>query len=506
MPHRLVNIWTVFLGVAGLVLVVLMVMFGADLVRASRTGPRWKRALVAASLSLMAVLGVAPRQSPAAEKAPPPQVAGDSERSPVMAVFNLESELEKLAELTSSADFDGAAAGGLLKNVDASVAILSKEANLAKLTPKGRARVKVLMAAAAKQTALTRALIPIGTTNLARSPQWEIVCDAWSYVTPLADSHRSSTPQRLVAAEKLATAGKAISALSAAGLLSSAEAAMLVIDSTRLRTDLLADPPTDSRITCYDYAVMPAVRLSVTNLSKRVALFKKVIAEDRMSPPAMDRIIERVQRELDQLTDPKLTKALRTAPERAEAEKLHAEVSALVVQVKCKVLGLRLNQTSGWKNVETALIAAAPLAKTHRSTSAQRVAISKRMTDAKAQLAALATSGLLSAAEAELLTGELVRLQKEIYREAPIDSRVSCYETLAPDPVGDSTKRLEKRIPLLRKLFDSGKLNPLVAGKVLPSISADIKTLKDAKKAEALRKQAATLLTQIDNKYSGGPK
>lgn len=506
MPHRIMNLWTAVLGIAGLLLVAIIVIFGADLIRASRTGPRWKRALVGASLSLLAILGFTFTGTRAAEPVAVVQSADRSETSAVMAIFDLEAQLKQLGELTSARDFDAAAAGELLKNVNANVAILSNGAKTAKLTPKGLARAKFLLAEAARQTAITQALIPIGTTNLARSAQWKTVSDAWSYVTPLADSYKSTTGQRKLAAAKFKDAAKAISELSAAGLLSGPEAAMLTIDMGRLKSDLATHPPTDAKFTCYDYGVMPAARLSMTNLSKRVKLLQQALASNRIAPAAMDRIVERVQRELDQLADPKLSKSLGTDADRINAKKLHAEVSELIVQVKFTVLRLRLDRTSGWKDVETALASAAPLAKSHRSTSAQRVAVTKQIKTANAQLATLAQAGLITASEAELMLGELARLKSQVYLTPPTDSRVSCYEMMAPDPIGDSTKRLTKRIGLLGKLVDSGKLNPLVAGKILPSISADIKTLQNARKGEALRKQAVALLTRIDKKFANGPK
>ena len=357
MPHRIMNLWTVVLGIAALVIVALMVLFGADLVRASRTGPRWKRSMVTAALSLMAVLGIAAPRGLSGGPARTVRSLAGRGTSPVLAVFDLEAQLKELTKLTSSRHFDGVAARGTLRSVNANVAILAKPANIAKLTHKGQARAKFLIAAASKQTALARALIPIGTTNLARSAQWKTVTDAWSY-------------------------------------------------------------------------------------------------------------------------------------------------SALVVRVKRKVLVERLGKTSGWQAVETTLKSASEMARAYGSTSAQRAAIVKQMDIAKARAQALASVGLLAAGEAELLTGELGRLRKDIFSIAPTDLRVSCYETPAADPIGDSTKRLTKRIPTLSKLVESGRLNPLIARKLLPSLRADIKTLTNAKKAAALRKQAAQLLARIDRKLT----
>jgi len=498
------NLWTILLGIAGLAIVALMVLFGVDLVRASRTGPRWKRALVTAAVSLMSVLGITTSPGRAADPVVARKTSRAANASPVVAVFDLDARLKKLAELTSARDFDAASARRALRDVQSNVAILSDPANVAKLTAKGRAEANRLLAAAAKQTAVAQALIPIGTTDLARSEQWKTVTDAWRYAVPLADSHKSTTVQRKIAKQKLKDAGEAMKTLLAAGLLTGAEAALLRIDATRINSDILRDPPTDSRVQCYDYGYMPAVKLSMSNLAGRVALFKKVIAADRIAPAAMDRIVERVERELAQLIDPKLARNLRTDADRRKAKRLHADVSALVVQVKRKVLVERLGKTSGWQVVEGTFTAAAPLAKSHRSTSAQRVDIVKRMIASNVTLGSLASvGGLLTAGEAQLLTDELARLRKEIYRDPPTDLRVKCYETMAPDPVGDSTRRLTKRVALLGKLVETGRLNPLVVKRVLPSVRADIKTLTNAKKAATLRQKAGELLAQIDGKLVG---
>ena len=58
MPQRIMNLWTVLLGVAGLLLVAMLIVLGVDLVRASRSGPRWKRMLITASLAVLAAIGV----------------------------------------------------------------------------------------------------------------------------------------------------------------------------------------------------------------------------------------------------------------------------------------------------------------------------------------------------------------------------------------------------------------------------------------------------------------
>ncbi|MCP4379657.1 MAG: hypothetical protein GY794_26250, partial [bacterium] len=136
MPYRIMNWWTVLLGLAGLLVVAIMVLFGADLLRAARTGPKWKRMLVTASLSLMALLGIAPARTLATEPT-----------------------------------------------------------------------------TAASQTAQARVLIPIGTNNLARSPQWKLILDTWRAGGAIVSSKGSTSAQRVEMKKKFTAAKQAIAEL-----------------------------------------------------------------------------------------------------------------------------------------------------------------------------------------------------------------------------------------------------------------------------------------------------
>jgi hypothetical protein len=57
MPHRTMNIVFAALGLAGLVVIAVLAIWGADIRRAARSGPKWKRKTVAAGLLLLAMMG-----------------------------------------------------------------------------------------------------------------------------------------------------------------------------------------------------------------------------------------------------------------------------------------------------------------------------------------------------------------------------------------------------------------------------------------------------------------
>lgn len=58
MPQRVMGVWMIVVGVVGLAAAAVLVVFGRDLVRASQTGPRWKRRLIVAALALLSTMGV----------------------------------------------------------------------------------------------------------------------------------------------------------------------------------------------------------------------------------------------------------------------------------------------------------------------------------------------------------------------------------------------------------------------------------------------------------------
>jgi hypothetical protein len=58
MPHRLMGLEAIVLGVAGLALAGTLVLWGRDLRSAARTGPTWKRKALVAAIWLLSAAGV----------------------------------------------------------------------------------------------------------------------------------------------------------------------------------------------------------------------------------------------------------------------------------------------------------------------------------------------------------------------------------------------------------------------------------------------------------------
>lgn len=507
MPQPVIGAWWIVVGVVGVAAVGLWALCGRDAKAAARSGSRWKRAVLAAGLSVLAAVGWTGRASDARE---PAAVAGEAtddasdESQVVLALFRMRSKLAELAKLTASSDINGLAVTETADTIDSLAAVLGKAGNVARLTPKGQAEAARLLALAKARVPAARALAPVGTTDLAKSPQWQIVVDAWRYAGPLATTGQSTNAQRKEADEKFKVAKKVVSNLMQAGLLSAAEAGLLTMDAARLRTAIYRNPPTDSRVKCYDMAFMPPARASFTRLQQQMGLLKTIIAAKRLAPAVLDTVLATVEQDLAILADPKQTKYVTGGPKAAEA--LRKEMLPLVAKVKRRVLAERLGQTAGWAKVEGALAFGEALGE--RSATAKRKEFDGKLAAATAALAALSQSAAITDGESTLLKGELERVRVAVYRRPPIDTRKTCYKMAYTPPARLSASRLKARVAILKTLSESGRLNPVVLAKVLPTVRADVKLLGEEKElarlgkgraeAEALRKQVEPLLAAIE--------
>ena len=104
------------------------------------------------------------------------------------------------------------------------------------------------------------------------------------------------------------------------------------------------------------------------------------------------------------------------------------------------------------------------------------------------------------------------RVRRAVYRRPPTDARVTCYAMAFTAPARRSFMRLRARVAILKRLSESGRLNPAVLAKVLPTVRADVRTLSEDKElarlgqgrteAEALRKQVEPILAAIEKQLA----
>ncbi len=433
MPQRVTGLLTVVFGILGLVILCLLILVGADLRRSARTGPGWKRRLVAAAFTLLAAIGVSAVSVSAVE----PPATQD----------------------TSSED------------------------------------------ATADEN------------DLAKTTEWQTVVAAWKFTMPLAESGKSTTAQRKQADKHIEDAKKAIEQLVEAKLLSEAEAGLLNSEADQISKTIYRNPPTDAMAKCYKIAYVPPAEQSYDRIEKRLPLLKKIAAADKVRPEVLSKVLGSVVQDMAVLVDESEMKKLK--PEQQEkAKKLHEELVPLIKRIEAGVSEKDLAMTTEWQTVMAAWKFAMPLAESGKSTTDQRKQADKHIEDAKKAIERLAEAQLLSEAEAGLLNGEVEQIHQAIYRDPPTDATVTCYAPIPfVPPAEESCDRLEKRLPLLKKIAAADRVKAMVLSKVLDTVEQDIAVLADEdeikklkpeqqEKAKKLHEELVPLIKQIKDRLA----
>ncbi len=94
---------------------------------------------------------------------------------------------------------------------------------------------------------------------------------------------------------------------------------------------------------------------------------------------------------------------------------------------------------------------------------------------------ALAKRKLITPGEAALLKTDLQNLARKVSAFRPTEMRMAtCYEPMPMSiPASHSLKRLQARLPILKKLAAAKRLHPRVLAKVLTKVESDVRILED---------------------------
>jgi hypothetical protein len=169
--------------------------------------------------------------------------------------------------------------------------------------------------------------------KLEESADWKKITDAWSYCGPLAAGGKSTTAERKEVDARLKAAKEAVDRLVASRLLLVAEAGLLKQEADKLRADIYRNPPTDSRVTCYEMAYFPPAQQSLTRLKKRLPLLENLASNGKVKKAVMNKVLSSVDKDLATLGDEKQVEKLQEA-ERKEAAEVTAKVEAAVVKIR----------------------------------------------------------------------------------------------------------------------------------------------------------------------------
>jgi hypothetical protein len=355
--------------------------------------------------------------------------------------------------------------------------------------------------------------IPPGR-SLDETRHWKHLAATWREAEEIGSGKRGNYPfnergkKRIL--DDLATAKSNLGTLQHAGLLSVSEAGLLEKELDLLTSRVQAMRPTEMRnATCYEPMMFTPAQDSLNRLADRLPLLEKLAQSNTVQPQVVAKVLDTVDKDLVLLGKPEMLDRL-TDEQKAAAQEVTRAAKSHVEKIRntLNVDFSALEDQRQWQVVVDAWRAAGPLARSGRSTTAQREAVDKKLDSAKRVVAGLAEAGMLSDAESQLLIFEADRLREQIYREPPIDSKVACYDMAVLLPARQSLYRLNRRLPLLKRLAAEGKLHPAALQKVIDSIKADIDTLsteeqlkqlppEERAKAEKLRGSVEAAVVEI---------
>jgi hypothetical protein len=539
---------SIVLVVAGFAVALLLAILGVDLVRACRTGPKWKRRLIGAGLVLLVAMGFAPNMSRAADAeskpaAPAVPAAADKGLAESTAWQRILAAWNEASEIASGKrgdyPFDEKGKQQVLANLkqaEADAAELQKtklisepEAglllkDLAVLTAGVQAKRPTEMKMA---TCYEPMLIQPGHESLKRLsdrlPLLEKLSAAQTIHPEVVEKVLAGIEAdiaSLAKEESLKEFAKAEERQKAEKTRDAAKAAAVALRSNVLRqaasADAAKDTPRVSPAATTEYA-----RTRIQELEKRLARLEKMESRaDEVNPQWIDALITSTRVDvrfmgdrkfLSQVSDADLPRA-RAAIDRAAAvlQRLDALATRPYQAPESpkpaspeSLAGKRLEETDAWKSLTALWTFGREIAAGRRGpfpfNTQQREQLLADLEIVGKNVAALEKAGLLSSAEAGLLGQNLDAMITRIQKFRPEELRMAtCYVPVRIVSPNESVDRLAARLPLLEKLAAAETLHAEVVEKVLAGIEADIATLakeeslKEFAKAEDRQKAEKT--------------
>ena len=447
MPYRALN---GLLVAAGLVAALVLMVLGADLALAARTGPRWKRRLVAAGLGLLAALGWTP--GGCNESAPPAPTNGGA----------------GTATITVSPVPAATPAGGQGLTETPQWTHLTATWKKAEEVASGRRGPYPFDEAGKKKLLADLATVGAEIEALAKA----------SLLNEAETGLLREDLKRLVAG----------------------------VEAHR--------PTERVNFTCYEPMMMQPSHDSLARLEARLPLLEKLAAAEKIHPDAVRKVLATIEEDIaflevkDHLNEfePKQRPAAEKVRDAARAalDRVKTRLDGSAQTPPRPATPDNLASNKNWAIVLQYWQTVTPLAESGQSTEKQREDAEKYYTAATAALKRLSDAGELTEGEAGLVLTQARCLREDMLRNPPTDSNVTCYVMAIFPPQQQSLDRLSARLPMLKKMLEAGKLHPAVIEKILPPIEADLKQLGSlpadypANMREAFDKQAAAVRAEVE--------
>jgi hypothetical protein len=228
----------------------------------------------------------------------------------------VKARLKPLLKLSRADKLNPAVTRKVLRRIEADLAVLAKPGGTARMTPEEIKQAEKMVPLL--QQLVSRIHAKLDASGVARpdplldrTAQWKMVKAAWRFIAPLAaDSHKSTSAQRKQAAEKMKAALAALDGLVKAGKLTQPEATLLTSEAERLKGEMYRSPPADMRVKCYKRKHVSRGEVSLARIQKRLPLLQKLVADKKISPAVMGRVLPTLQRDVETLSTPRLVKRM----------------------------------------------------------------------------------------------------------------------------------------------------------------------------------------------------
>lgn len=436
MPQRMMSVFAIVLGLAGLLALGVLILLRMDVRKAATKGPRWRRTLIGAALVLVSgfevtIAGRRLAQEP--DEEPAPVAEKEKHREPP-----IEYELFD-QEFTATS---------------------------------GPAP------APAPQTGPT----------LEASAHWRHLCRTWLEARETVSGHRGLYPYNIAGQNRLirelVEACRDVRFLVRNGAISPSEAKLLMVelnDLHRRTRDFYTIE--QGGVTCYSRSFEPAARSErAVNLEARLTLLDTLLAEGKLRPTVIVRALGYIEAEIHDMAPGNLLLGWESATLPTEYMLECAAVRRMAIgkveRIHERLTGgvpVPLQDRPQWKTIAEAWEYIMRRGGAEKVTAQDAIECTRKVWAVREAADWLATAGALRLQEAQLLQWEFERLAGDRVQVA-VGKEIAAAmrdETLPTDPMDRFTARLCAMLDLWREK----RTTPCVLEKILPSLEAELKQM-----------------------------
>ena len=341
MLQRISMAWAMVLALAGLVLVAALLIFGVELYRAARTGPRWKRRLLSAALAVLSaagVIGLGPGRADGRGPFPQrPQRPGCYKPMIIRPVDRMAAVRAQLAALEKQFDADKlnpAVLQQLMTNLETAARRLAPcETD----SPQARLHAEVKRAIAG-----ARARLEARGKPLAQSLHWQRLDKTWLSAARVAGVGGKPRPlddkgAKAMLAE-LDARKRDVAALAGGRLITRVESCLLTRELSRLAAGVRFAPIREVLTMSPDSNAAPGDRAhdSLLRLIDRASLLRTLAESPKLHGPAVEKVLPPIEADLEILAGAKLAAQL-SPEERKTAAAVSKVVRAAVDKIRTRL-------------------------------------------------------------------------------------------------------------------------------------------------------------------------